>query len=262
MRDGREELAPATIGTLLGAAAAAFIAPLIRPLFSVPTGGIGYVTIHHYPKGWDYAVVALLVLGSFVGGAIASRRTPITARPDHRPRWIPIAIVVFILAVAIRYNPAEPLDQFHEGEELTPAFQLRSGQRPYREVFFNHGLAADGGLHALILRNAVSIGNIRLVDTILNAATLALLTAIAAEVCATTVGVAVAMFAAVCVTGVGVAVSFPIFRLAPIFVAALALLRICGRSGRSGWHWLCARPHLACCGVSIQESSRRSGRPS
>ncbi len=225
MRDGREELAPATMGALIGAAAAALIAPLIRPWFSVPTGGIGYVTIHQYPKGWDYAVVALIVIGSFAGGAIASRRVHFTARSAGNPRWIPIAIAMFLLVVAIRYNPAEPLDQFHEGEELTPAFQLRSGQRPYSEVFFNHGLAADGGLHALILRDAVSIVNIRFVDTILNAATLALLAAIAAEVCATTGGVALAAFAALCASGLGIALSFPVFRLAPVFIAALALLR-------------------------------------
>ena len=24
-------------------------------------GGIGFVTVHHYPKGWDYAVAALVI---------------------------------------------------------------------------------------------------------------------------------------------------------------------------------------------------------
>src|SRR6185436_15711008 len=65
--------ARAALGSLLGAAVAGAIAPLIRPLFHPPGGGIGFVTVHAYPKTWDYAVLALLVLGAFVGGSSGSR---------------------------------------------------------------------------------------------------------------------------------------------------------------------------------------------
>ena len=62
----------AALGTLAGAAIAALVAPLIRPLFSAPTGGVGFVTVTAYPKSWDYAVIALLITFSFIGGALGS----------------------------------------------------------------------------------------------------------------------------------------------------------------------------------------------
>ena len=235
MSEGTDGLARVTIGALLGAAAASLIAPLIRPLFHVPTGGVGYVTIHQYPKAWDYAVVALLVASSFIGGAVASRQVPPPIETPRRPRWVPVAIAVFVLVFLIRDKLAMPLDLFHDGEQLTPAFQLLSGQRPYGEVFFNHGLAADGGLHALILGEGLSPARVRRLDAILAAATLSLLAAIAAEVCATTSGVVVATLAALCAAGVGVAgLTFPVLRIAPILLAALALLRYL-RTLKTGW---------------------------
>jgi hypothetical protein len=68
------------VGSFAGSAIAAAVAPFIRPLFSVPTGGVGYVTVAGYPKAWDYAVVALLIAGAFVGGVIGA----LTARSDAR----------------------------------------------------------------------------------------------------------------------------------------------------------------------------------
>ncbi|HEX2121096.1 MAG TPA: hypothetical protein VHL59_05575, partial [Thermoanaerobaculia bacterium] len=59
------------LGSLIGAAIAAALAPWLKPLFDVPSGGIGAVTVGAYPKGWDYAVVALLVGGAALGGLAA-----------------------------------------------------------------------------------------------------------------------------------------------------------------------------------------------
>jgi len=54
-------------------------------------------------------------------------------------------------------------------------------------------------------------------------------------VCATTGGVVVAALAALCAAGVGVAgLTFPVFRIAPVLIAALALLRYL-RTQKIGW---------------------------
>src|SRR6266852_2306916 len=144
------------LGSLAGAFIAAVIAPLIRPLFSVPGGGVGFVTVAGYPKGWDYAVVALLIGGAFLGGVIASWKSgeaPAATPPPHASGtvvWITAAIV-FVLMLFLHDHPYAPMDPFHEGEHLTPGFLLRSGAHPYRDVFFLHGFAVDGGLDALTL---------------------------------------------------------------------------------------------------------------
>src|SRR5688572_23101163 len=63
----------AALGSLLGAAVAAGLAWLTRGFFDVPLGGVGFVTENAYPKGWDYAVVAMLVVGSAVGAWLGER---------------------------------------------------------------------------------------------------------------------------------------------------------------------------------------------
>src|SRR5712691_3264594 len=85
MGEGRAGIAleaRVAVGALLVVALAALIAPLIRPLFHETTGAVGFVTVHHYPKSWDYAVVILLVIGSFAGGTIASIGCPLPARGE------------------------------------------------------------------------------------------------------------------------------------------------------------------------------------
>jgi len=68
-------------GACLGAAIAAAAAPLTRAWFSVPTGGVGIVTISGYPKAYDYAAVALLIAGSAIGGYALSVGAPALGRP-------------------------------------------------------------------------------------------------------------------------------------------------------------------------------------
>lgn len=217
----------------LGAAAGAAVFGVAsfgcRGLFSVPTGGVGFVTVNHYPKGFDYFVVAAIVTGALVGGIIAGlfKRTWRTDNPvGPRPtRWWPTALIVFIAMLVLHDHPYQPMEPFHEGEHLTPAFLFKSGERPFRDVFVLHGLAVDGGLDALVLGDPPSPRRERRLQTVLDAATLALLVPIAAEVCATGAGVALAVLAALCAIGAMQIPVFPYFRFAPLLLAVLALLR-------------------------------------
>lgn len=222
-----EAMLRAALGALGGAAAGAVIAPLIRGFFSVPGGGVGWVTVHRYPKGFDYAVIALLMIGSTIGAWIWSRGNgaPASAGPVPAKAGAPFAAIVFVLMLFIHDHPYSLMDPFHEGEYLTPAFLLMDGGRPFRDVFFFHGLATDGGLDSLILGHPPSPKHERRLETLLDAATLALLVPIAAEVCVSVGGVVIAVIASLCAIGAFEVPVFPWFRLAPILIATLALLR-------------------------------------
>jgi hypothetical protein len=225
------------IGSLAGAAAAAAATPLFRGLFHVPSGAIGYVTVNAYPKGFDYAVVAVLVLGALAGGALAGRFSTIsgqngvlttgeeTRKPASRSWQLVTALVVFVIMCFLHDHPYALMEPFHEGEHLSPAFLLRSGERPYRDVFFFHGLGVDGGIDALVLGDPPSPRHERRLETLLDAAALALIVPIAAEATATGPGMVAAVIVALCGLAAGQLPVFPYFRLAPIFLAALGLLR-------------------------------------
>jgi hypothetical protein len=224
------------IGSIAGAIVAAGLAPLTLRFFSVPAGGVGFVTVHQYPKGWDYAVVAMLFGGAFLGGLLTGRKDQAggmaLAHGDvKRGASFAIAAVVFLVMLFAHDYPYAFMDPFHEGEHLTPAMQLKMGQRPYRDIFFLHGLGTDGGLDALVLGDPPSPRRVRRMYTVLNAAAVALIVAIAAEVCATWWGVAAAALLSFAALGAGQVKTFPYFRLAPVLIAAWALLRF-SRNGR------------------------------
>jgi len=235
MRDGVRVAFGAAAGSLV----AAMTAPLFRPSFHPPTGGVGYVTVAGYPKAWDYAVIALLIGGAFAGGLFAgwkARQAPARAPAPHRPRmvvWI-TAAVVFLLMLFIHDHPYAPMDPFHEGEHLTPGFLLQSGAHPYRDVLFLHGFAVDGGLDAIVLGDPPSPRRPRRLETVLDAATLALLVPIAAEVTLTSAGLIGAVFMSLCAIAAGQLPVFPYFRLAPVLIAVLGMSRYV-RHGSRGW---------------------------
>ena len=212
----------------------AAIAPLIRGFFSVPGGGVGWVTVHRYPKGFDYAVIALLMIGSTIGAWIFARGASANGQPRRLSSTWWLAAIVFVLMLFIHDHPYSLMDPFHEGEYLTPAFLLMDGGRPFRDVFFFHGLATDGGLDSLILGHPPSPKHERRLETLLDAATLALLVPIAAEVCVSIGGVVLAVFASLCAIGAFEVPVFPYFRLAPILIATLALLRY-ARTRKYAW---------------------------
>jgi hypothetical protein len=228
-----------TIGAAIGAIAVAVAAPLLRPFFSPPTGGIGFVTVNAYPKSYDYALVALLVAGTFTGAAIAAafgKKLGLKLAGTPAPRRavvITASVAVFLLMLFAHDHPYVLMDPFHEGEHLTPAFLLRSGERPYKDVFFLHGLAADGGLDAMVLGEPPSPSRSRKLETVLDAAALAVLVPLAAELCTTPMGSFVAVFASLCGVAAGQLPVFPYYRLMPVLLAALGLLRYV-RSGRPG----------------------------
>lgn len=215
------------IGAAIGAAAAGAIAPFLKPLFGPPIGGVGVLTVHGYPKGWDYAVVALLTLAAFIGGcSVGLRPASPPALPEAgRRRTLPVTLVVFVLMLFIHDHPYRLMDPFHEGEHLTPAFLFKAGETPFEDVFLLHGLATDGGLDALVLGDPPSPRRARRLQTVLDAATLALLVPIAAELVATTGGLVAAVLASLCATAAFWLPVFPYFRLAPVLIATLAMLR-------------------------------------
>jgi hypothetical protein len=114
---------------------------------------------------------------------------------------------------------------FHEGEHLSPASVMLDGGRPYRDVFFLHGFATDGGLDALVLGGNPSVQKTRRMQTLLDAAALAMLVPIAAELTATTGGLIAAVLLALCAIGAGEVPVFPYFRWLPLLIAVWALLR-------------------------------------
>jgi hypothetical protein len=223
------------LGSLAGAAVAAAVAPAIRPLFSPPTIGVGFVTVNGYPKSWDYAVVVLLVLGAFLGGVLSAlgREAVVESRDRARPRrafvWI-ASVAVFIAMLFVHDHPYAFMDPFHEGEHLTAGWLMKSGERPFGDFFVFHGLAVDAGLDALVLGDPPSPLRPRRLQTVLDAATLALLVPIAAEVTVTTAGLAGGVVLSLCAMAAFWLPVFPYFRMAPVLIAVLGLLRY-ARSG-------------------------------
>jgi len=221
------------LGSLAGAALAAAAAPATKHFFSPPRVGVGFVTVNAYPKSWDYAVVALLVLGAFLGGVIAAyavRRETAASDPfrARRPaRWAVIAgtVAVFVLMIFLHDHPYAHMDAFHEGEHLTAGWLMKSGERPFRDFYIFHGLAVDAGLDATVLGNPPSPLHPRRLQTFLDAATVALLVPIAAELTATTAGLLLGVLASLCAIAAFWIPVFPFFRMAPVLIAALALLR-------------------------------------
>ena len=224
------------LGSLAGAAVAAAIAPSLRPFFSPPTTGVGFVTVNAYPKSWDYAVVALLIAATFAGGALMALWKPGAASgeaADPRPRRAVVwggALLVFVVMFLAHDHPFAFMDPFHEGEHLTAGWLMKNGERPYGDFFVFHGLAVDAGLDALVLGDPPSPLRPRRLQAVLDAATLALLVPIAAEVSVSMAGVGVGVLLSICaMAGLWLPV-FPYYRMAPVLLATLGLLR----SARNG----------------------------
>jgi hypothetical protein len=223
---------------IAGAALAGLVSPYLRHLFAVPTGGVGAVTVSGYPKGWDYAVVALLIFGAVAGGAVGAltaRRAgahPLPPAPSRRG-VLPTALVVFLLMLFVHDHPFVPMDPFHEGEHLTAGYLMKSGERPFRDFYIFHGLATDAGLDAL----AFSLGDhpsplrVRRLQTVLDAATLALLVPIAAEVSVTSAAMVIGVFVSLCGAAAFWLPVFPYYRLAPVLLAVLGLVRYARNGG-------------------------------
>ncbi|HYI07525.1 MAG TPA: hypothetical protein VEK57_00515 [Thermoanaerobaculia bacterium] len=127
--------------------------------------------------------------------------------------------------IAIHDHPYAHMDNFHEGEHLTPAYLFANGERPFRDVFLLHGLGVDGGLDALVAGDPPAVVRTRRLQTVLDAVTLALLVPIAAEVTATAAGLLGGVLLSLCGVAAFWLPVFPYFRLAPILLATLMLLR-------------------------------------
>jgi hypothetical protein len=221
-------------GSVGGAIVALLVSPLFRPLFHPPTVGAGFVTVHGYPKGFDYFSSALVILLALGGGVMAGGRLEPRDVAPQRRRVLPWTMLVFVLMLFAHDYPYAFLDHFHDGEHLAPGFLMKSGVRPYSGVFLLHGLATDGGLDALTMGEPPSPGRVRRVTLVLDAAALALLVPLASELCATGAGIAVAVVLSWSAIAAGLLPLFPWFRLFPPLLGCLFLLRYL-RLGRTGW---------------------------
>ncbi|HET8798810.1 MAG TPA: hypothetical protein VFO89_14040, partial [Thermoanaerobaculia bacterium] len=148
-----------------------------------------------------------------------------------------LGALVFVLMFFLHDHPQAPMDPFHEGEHLTAGWLMKSGERPYGDFYIFHGLAVDAGLDALVLGDPPSPLRSRRLLTLLDAATMALLVPIAAEVVATGGALAAGVFLSMCATAAFWLPVFPYFRLAPPLLAVLGLLRY-RRSGSRSWLFL------------------------
>ena len=217
------------LGASLGALIVFAIAPHCIGWFSVPTGGIGAVTMAKYPKGFDYFVVIALTIASALGAlALSARQLPATGNrqptTSRRTATLITTIVVFVAMFLIHDHPYSFMDMFHEGEHLSPASVMLDGGRPYDDIFFLHGFAVDGGLDLLALGGKPSPKKTRRLEAVLDATALAMLVPIAAEVTATTAGLIAAVILALCAIGAGEVPVFPYFRWLPLLIAVWALL--------------------------------------
>src|SRR5260221_697553 len=125
MRNGLRQLA----GAALGALSVFAIAPRCIGWFSVPTAGIGAVTVANYPKGFDYFVVIALTIASAIGAFVLSQQDARDSRqPTAKGRATLIATIIVFVAMFIAHDhPFAFMEMFHEGEHLSPASVMLDG---------------------------------------------------------------------------------------------------------------------------------------
>jgi len=230
----RERFSFSIVGAVLGALLVFAIAPHCIGWFSVPTGGTGAVTVAKYPKGFDYFVILALTIASAIGAlALSQNETADSRQPAAKRRRATIiaTLVVFVAMFLAHDHPFAFMEMFHEGEHLSPASVMLDGGRPYGDIFFLHGFATDGGLDALVLGSNPPLKKTRRLETVLDAAALAMLVPIAAELTATTAGLIAAVFLSLCAIGAGEVPVFPYFRWLPLLIAVWALLAARRRQG-------------------------------
>jgi hypothetical protein len=143
---------------------------------------------------------------------------PLIARPHGRAITLAIAAAVALAMFPAHDFPYELVDAYHEGESLSPASVLMAGGRPYRDVFFMHGLATDGGLDLLVMGSPPNPIRARRLKAVLTAITLAVLVPIAAEVSTTIPGVLFGVVASLAALAAGELPAFGYFRLLPLLL--------------------------------------------
>lgn len=200
--------------------------------------GVGWVTVNGYPKSYDYFVLGVLILGAVVGGLLSRADEFAPAPPKYAGRTWPFALIVFILMVFIHDHPHLPIERLHDGEQLAPAFLMRAGERPYTDTFLLHGLAADGGIADVVMGDPPSPQRMRRAEGGLSALMLALLVPLAAEVTGSLCAVLFGALASLSAVAGGWLPIFPWYRLLPVVIVALTLIRYV-RNGRA-WYLFAA----------------------
>jgi hypothetical protein len=235
--------AAAWAGGFAGALVACLLAHFARPFWPVPSGGVGFVTVHSIPKGID-TFRYLLFLALIPAGALAASRSA-DAPPgragepaEAEPRWRLVAAAVLVAAVALLRILASdgihgPIDLFHAGHYLSPASDALAGKIFFRDAFPFHGLATDGGLDALAFRAAgETLATARTLRVALDVVFFALASVLFAGVlrrpARIAAGVAILLLASGALRLPG---SFPFFRTLPLLACAAAAARH-ARTGR------------------------------
>jgi hypothetical protein len=268
--------AAAWAGGAAGALAACLLARLARPLWPVPDGGVGFVTVHSIPKGIDtlrYLLLLVLIpAGALVSGRVAAAEPAGNRRREEEEesgRTVLATAVILAAALAVLRVLASdgihgPIDLFHAGHYLSPASDALAGKAFFRDVFPFHGLAADGGLDAAAFRIAgetlATARGLRVVlDVLFFSGAAAIFAGALRRPARIAAGVAILLLASGALRLPG---SFPFFRTMPLLICAAAAawhartgrlpgLVVSGAAAAIGLFWSLETGLFACAGVVV-----------
>ncbi len=99
----------------------------------------------------DFRVVGLALSFALVGTVFECLRKDVPrGKTPGRNFFDAVALPALVLVLVLDRAVDGPIDLFHAGEWLTPAYEVFSGKRPYTDVFLQHGLIQNA------LRNAIT----------------------------------------------------------------------------------------------------------
>src|SRR5207247_8951512 len=98
--------------------------------------------VHHYPffPWWLGALVTAALLALVIR---ALRTSAVARRIERRVLLFVVAPVLLFLFLAVLPGALDPIDSFHEGEQLGAAELTAAGRFPWRDLLFIHGPLGD-----------------------------------------------------------------------------------------------------------------------
>lgn len=138
------------------------LAMAIIPLSALPLQSMFWLDVYQdgirVSRTVSWWAVAILIVGVIMGSVtlawigLRSNR-PKSCRSSDFWRWffyLVVPILLYVMAYAPNIHGA--VDLFHEGERVSPAQAILSGQVPYRDVVFVHGFLYDPGVAIVSFR--------------------------------------------------------------------------------------------------------------
>jgi hypothetical protein len=99
-------------------------------------------TVHHYP--WFPWWLGVLVTATLLALVIrAFRRSVVPRTIERRVLLLVVSPVLLFLFLAVLPGALDPMDSFHEGEQLGAAHLTAAGRFPWRDLLFIHGPLGD-----------------------------------------------------------------------------------------------------------------------